>query len=64
MITLNTNINLHWRKSLPELSPPLNYPKCAKHTLDVTEENICAELDLQVQVPEKLLPVELSAALS
>lgn len=56
MTTLNTNINLQWRKYLPEQSPPLNYPQCAKHTLDVT--------DLEVQVPEKLLPVEVSAALS
>lgn len=46
---------------MPEQSDPLNYPKCAKH---VTEENICAEFDLKVQVPEKLLPVEVSAALS
>lgn len=61
MTILNTNINLHWRKSLPEQSDPLNYPKCAKH---VIEGNICAGSDLEVPVPEKLLPVEVSAALS
>lgn len=62
MTTLNTNINLHWRKSLPEQPPPLNYPKC--NTLDVIEENICAEFHLEVQVPVKLLPVEVNAAVS
>lgn len=43
MTTLNTNINLHWRKSLPEQSDPLNYPKCAKHVIEENVQNLTSK---------------------